>query len=107
MTAIASESEIDNALVRQKDRLYKLLNDGRHAEVLDFLELSLELWCLCNYGYKIIEILYRCEHELFEQKVGLHHRSKERTRIEQQIYRIVELRAAAIETKEKQTSAVP
>ena len=51
--------EIDNALVRQKDYILQLVNEGRYKEAITLLNFSEDLWASCGYHYKYKEIM-RC-----------------------------------------------
>jgi hypothetical protein len=54
-----NEQEIDNALVGQKDKIIRLINNDMvlHAEMLlNFVEA---LWYACDYGYKVRELRQR------------------------------------------------
>lgn len=50
------ETQTDNILVRQKDRIIKLVNDGKLNEAFAALNVVREFWYTVDYGYKIVEI---------------------------------------------------
>lgn len=61
-----NEAELDNALVQQKDRLLRLINEAVESDnphllyvVTDCLEFVSELWNVCDYTYKVAEIRAR------------------------------------------------
>lgn len=95
-----NEEFIDNALVHQKDALFKRLGEinldsleiiqrPNHiqraiediADVLSILRFNSELWVMCKYGYKGLEVVERCLGHLKQLKEDLTARST--TKIQQ------------------------
>lgn len=54
-----NETEIDNALVRQKDRIIDTIDGGHTLEALKMLALVWELWKATDYEYKFRELIGR------------------------------------------------
>lgn len=54
-----TESELDNILVKQKDRILSLINAGRTDTAREILFIVCDLWFKCNYGYKYQELIDR------------------------------------------------
>jgi hypothetical protein len=62
-----SETEMDNMVVRQKDRIIRLINDGLTGPARQALAVVTELWETIGYGYKVKELRERMRRE--EDKV--------------------------------------
>ena len=58
---------IDAMLIRQKDHILGLCNDGKYEEVLSLLKFSEELWAECSYAYKTREIRDRVRRAVQEE----------------------------------------
>ena len=54
-----TESELDNILVRQKDWIIRMIDDGKFNEAQFAIAILVDLWCRCSYGYKIDELIER------------------------------------------------
>lgn len=50
------ESELDNALVRQKNAIFTLINNGLLDQAEQTLEFVRHLWAVCGYDYKYHEL---------------------------------------------------
>jgi hypothetical protein len=48
--------ELDNALVRQKNVIFDLINNGLYNHAEQNLEFVFDLWSACDYGYKYTEL---------------------------------------------------
>lgn len=48
--------ELDNALVRQKDLIYDCLLTGDLERAEWMLQFAQDLWYICNYDYKYLEL---------------------------------------------------
>ena len=59
---------LDFVLVRQKDYILKLIEDGRYAEVGSCLACLDELWYVCGYSYKSSEIIHLMAKHLTETR---------------------------------------
>ena len=53
------EMDVDNALVRQKDNLIRLMNSGSLGTAQVIIQNNLELWRIHSYHYKSIELAER------------------------------------------------
>lgn len=71
--------ELDNALIRQKNAILELVNDGQYEEALTLLAFSEDLWATCTYAYKTREIRERIREELrAKQHVCAHWKQHEK-----------------------------
>lgn len=58
-----NETLLDNELVRQKDYILRLANNGQIREAAKLLSFVAGVWNATGYGYKVREIrdrLYQC-----------------------------------------------
>lgn len=69
---------IDNELIRQKDRLIVLVNDGQFQEALTILEFVRELWEAAGYGYKYHEMVTRIRAAVWDRVVNANHANTSR-----------------------------
>jgi len=53
------QQTLDFILIRQKDFILKLVEDGRYAETGTCLDCLEELWNVCGYSYKYREVVQR------------------------------------------------
>lgn len=51
-----NNDKIDNALIHQKDKIYKEIWEQEYETALDLLDFVRELWFACGYGYKYSEL---------------------------------------------------
>jgi len=51
-----TQSELDNALVHQKDMILYHINEMRLDKAQSMLSIVREMWTICGYSYKIVEI---------------------------------------------------
>lgn len=51
-----TETDLDNLLVRQKDSIISLINDGRITEAKTVLLTVSPMWIALDYSYKIKEL---------------------------------------------------
>jgi hypothetical protein len=58
---------IDFVLIRQKDHILTLVNDGKYEEANTLLNYSAELWAECSYTYKFLEIKDRIRRAILEE----------------------------------------
>jgi len=56
-----TETELDNLLVGQKDKIICLIDNEQWMTALRMLMLLRPLWIRCNYAYKMIELVERAE----------------------------------------------
>ena len=68
MSILYNETDIDNELVSQKDRLIRMIDSeetqGKDlSEALNFLLFVAPLWKTCSYEYKTRELLLRIDNE--------------------------------------------
>ena len=54
-----TETQLDNQLVRQKDRLIELIDNGKTEQAQIILQFVREMWEAANYGYKFAELQAR------------------------------------------------
>lgn len=53
------EAQFDNLLVKQKDRIIKMIDSGNIIQAQAALEVVREMWEYANYGYKYKELELR------------------------------------------------
>lgn len=84
-----SQSDIDNVLVSQKDKILGVLNAGLNHQdageyiavpfliqkTLDYMWILADLWILNRYSYKAIEILERIRRAVSVSLGSIHHRA--------------------------------
>ena len=58
-TKAEQEAAIDNALVRQKNKILDLINKGHALAAMERLEMVADLWRAAGYEYKTRELLAR------------------------------------------------
>lgn len=51
------QQTLDFILIRQKDFILKLVEDGRYADAVACLDCLEELWAGCGYSYKYREVV--------------------------------------------------
>jgi len=56
----------ENALVKQKDAIIGLVNDGNYEKAIELLDFVKEMWIAVGYEYKIKEIKARVKNAIFE-----------------------------------------
>lgn len=56
--------ELDNILVRQKDKLIELIDNGHIKEAQLALSILTELWTAASYSYKITELKHRIRNRI-------------------------------------------
>jgi hypothetical protein len=61
---MVNETELDNILVGQKNRIFWLINSGFFSEAQAALDVVRPLWEASSYSYKIKEIESRLYAEL-------------------------------------------
>ena len=54
-----TEAQLDDQLVRQKDRLIELIDSGKTEQAQTILQFVREMWEAANYGYKFAELQAR------------------------------------------------
>jgi hypothetical protein len=54
-----AEAELDNQLVRQKDKIIHMIDNGQIEEALSALSVVREMWESLRYGYKHAELMTR------------------------------------------------
>jgi hypothetical protein len=73
--------EIENELVRQKDRINALINDERYEEATALIDFAEELWAKASYAYKTLELRRRIREEVWGKIVHAeHHKTEEKWR---------------------------
>ena len=71
--------DVENELVRQKDSILALVNNGEYERALDRLEFAKELWVKCSYAYKYREIINRmCGEVRATWLDAVHHKTREK-----------------------------
>lgn len=56
-----SDAEFDNQLVRQKDRIIDLIDNGKIPEAQAALNVVEEMWAAASYSYKFKELVTRLD----------------------------------------------
>jgi len=67
------ESTLGYALIRQKDHIRDLVNDGKYEEALALLDFTEEVWRLDRYDYKTREIRNDIKEALRAKKTACAH----------------------------------
>ena len=68
---LVTEIELDNCLVKQKNMILNLCNQGDWEAAFSALEIVGELWIAAGYEYKLNEIKKRIsDHFTTRQKIG-------------------------------------
>jgi soluble cytochrome b562 len=63
-----TSDNLDNILIRQKDKIIDLIDSGKTKEAQAALRVVEELWAACNYDYKTKELRERIKHKTTRAK---------------------------------------
>ena len=55
---------MENTLVRQKDEILRLINDGQYELATTLLNFTAEMWAEFTYTYKTLELKERIRREI-------------------------------------------
>jgi hypothetical protein len=54
---IIPEDELDSILIHQKDKIIKMIRNGKTEQALGAIKVLTELWYSLNYAYKADELI--------------------------------------------------